>query len=127
MALAEAEREKTKAAMDAAQTAQRLADMEARKRKLAEMKANQEEEEKQRALDKLVHNKAAYRKYTLDDIEAATDYFASAHKIGEGGYGPVFKATLDHTAVAIKILRPDISQGQKQFQQEVTMLVNPVS
>ncbi|TYH20772.1 hypothetical protein ES288_A05G455700v1 [Gossypium darwinii] len=127
VALAEAEREKTKAAMDAAQTAQRLADMEARKRKLAELKANQEEEEKQRALDKLVNNKAAYRKYTLDDIEAATDYFASAHKIGEGGYGPVFKATLDHTAVAIKILRPDISQGQKQFQQEVTMLVNPVS
>ncbi|KAG4203547.1 hypothetical protein ERO13_A05G406800v2 [Gossypium hirsutum] len=122
VALAEAEREKTKAAMDAAQTAQRLADMEARKRKLAELKANQEEEEKQRALDKLVNNKAAYRKYTLDDIEAATDYFASAHKIGEGGYGPVFKATLDHTAVAIKILRPDISQGQKQFQQEVEVL-----
>ncbi|MQM13802.1 hypothetical protein Taro_046728 [Colocasia esculenta] len=36
-----------------------------------------------------------------------------------GGYGPVFKASLDHTAVAIKILRPDAAQGARQFQQEL--------
>ncbi|GMI86055.1 hypothetical protein like AT5G12000 [Hibiscus trionum] len=122
VALAKAEREKAKAAVEAAQVAQRLAEMEARKRKLAESKANREEEEKKRALDKLVNNKPAYRKYTIDDVEAATDYFSGEHKIGEGGYGTVFKGTLDHTAVAIKVLRQDISQGQKQFQQEVEVL-----
>ncbi|KAK9025176.1 hypothetical protein V6N11_065072 [Hibiscus sabdariffa] len=122
VALAKAEREKTKAAMEAAQMAQRLAEMEARKRKLAELKASREEEEKNRALDRLVNNKASYRKYTIDDMEAATDYFADEHKIGEGAYGSVFKGTLDHTAVAIKVLRPDMSQGQKQFQQEVEVL-----
>ncbi|XWS18844.1 hypothetical protein CRYUN_Cryun32bG0079800 [Craigia yunnanensis] len=122
MALAEAERQKTKAAMEAAVMARRLADMEAQKRKLTELKATREEEAKRRAQDQLVNNKAVYRKYTIDEIEAATNYFASSHKIGEGGYGPVFKATLDHTAVAIKILRPDISQGQRQFQQEVEVL-----
>ncbi|XWS12102.1 hypothetical protein CRYUN_Cryun37aG0061600 [Craigia yunnanensis] len=122
MALAEAERQKTKAAMEAAHMARRLADMEAHKRKLAELKATREEEAKRRALDQLVNNKAVYRKYTIDEIEAATNYFASSHKIGEGGNGPVFKATLDHTAVAVKVLRPDISQGKRQFQQEVEVL-----
>ncbi|XVF27012.1 hypothetical protein REPUB_Repub14bG0069700 [Reevesia pubescens] len=122
MALAEAERQKTKAAMDAAKMARHLADMEVQKRKLAELKANREEEAKKRALDQLVNNKAVYRKYTIDEIEAATNYFASSLKIGEGEYGPVFKATLDHTAVAVKVLRPDMSQGQKQFQQEVEVL-----
>ncbi|KAK6284350.1 hypothetical protein POUND7_003302 [Theobroma cacao] len=122
MAVAEAERQKTKAAMEAAQMAQLLADMEAQKRKLAELKAIREAEAKKRALDQLANNKAVYRKYTIDEIEAATGYFASSHKIGEGGYGPVFRATLDHTAVAIKVLRPGISQGQKQFQQEVEVL-----
>ncbi|XVF74364.1 hypothetical protein PTKIN_Ptkin13bG0104700 [Pterospermum kingtungense] len=121
-ALAEAEKQKTKAAMEAAHMAQRLADMEAQKRKLAELKATREEEAKRRALDQLVNNKAVYRKYTINEIEAATNHFASSHKIGEGGYGPVFRATLDHTDVAIKVLRPDISQGQRQFQQEVEVL-----
>ncbi|XP_022723760.1 U-box domain-containing protein 34-like [Durio zibethinus] len=122
IALAKAETQKTKAAMEAAHMARRLADMEAQKRKLAELKATHEEEAKRRALDQLVNNKPVYRKYTIDEIEAATNYFASSNKIGEGGYGPVFKATLDHTAVAVKVLRPDISQGQRQFQQEVEVL-----
>ncbi|XVF86840.1 hypothetical protein PTKIN_Ptkin18bG0074800 [Pterospermum kingtungense] len=122
LALAEAERQKTKAAMVAAKVAQRLADMEAQKSKLAELKANREEEEKNRALDQLANNKPVYRKYTIDEIEAGTNYFARSNKVGEGGYGPVFKATLDHTAVAVKVLRPDISQGQRQFQKEVEVL-----
>ncbi|KAK3152155.1 hypothetical protein QOZ80_2BG0155160 [Eleusine coracana subsp. coracana] len=45
-------------------------------------------------------------------------------KIGEGGYGPVYKATLDNTTVAIKILHSNITQGLKQFRQEVDLLNN---
>ncbi|GJS64265.1 U-box domain-containing protein 35-like protein isoform X2 [Tanacetum coccineum] len=44
------------------------------------------------------------------------------HIIGEGGYGAVFKAKLDHTPVAIKVLRPDAKQGKQQFQQEVDII-----
>ncbi|OMO66170.1 hypothetical protein COLO4_30717 [Corchorus olitorius] len=121
-AVAAAERQKTKAAMEAAQMAQLIAEMEAQKRKLAELKAFREAEAKQRALDQLANNKAAYRKYTINEIEAATDHFTMSYKIGEGGYGPVFKGTLDYTDVAIKVLRPDISQGQNQFKQEVEVL-----
>ena len=45
--------------------------------------------------------------------------FSEKLKIGEGGYGPVYRGKLDHTRVAIKVLRPDAAQGRKQFQQEV--------
>ncbi|TVU47032.1 hypothetical protein EJB05_06608, partial [Eragrostis curvula] len=58
-----------------------------------------------------------YRKYTIEEIEHATE-----NKIGEGGYGPVYKGFLDHTQVAIKVLRPDAAQGRSQFQQEVEVL-----
>nr|GMC77248.1 U-box domain-containing protein 35-like [Ipomoea batatas] len=63
-----------------------------------------------------------YRRYTIDEIEVATEYFSEARKIGEGGYGPVFKCYLDHTVVAVKVLRPDAAQGREQFQQEVEIL-----
>lgn len=63
----------------------------------------------------------SYRRYSMDEIDLATDYFSDRLKIGEGGYGPVYQATLNNTLVAIKALRSDISttQGLKQFQQEV--------
>ncbi|KAF9685129.1 hypothetical protein SADUNF_Sadunf03G0022300 [Salix dunnii] len=40
------------------------------------------------------------------------------------GYGPVFKATPDHTFIVIKVLRSDSSQGQRQFCKEVEDLSN---
>ncbi|TVU33440.1 hypothetical protein EJB05_25257, partial [Eragrostis curvula] len=58
------------------------------------------------------------RTYTPQDIAEATDRFAPELKIGEGGYGPVYKATLDNTLVAIKILHSNVTQGLKQFRQE---------
>lgn len=119
MASIEVERQKAKAAMEAAQIAQQLADKETRKRKTAEIKAKQEQEERNRAMNDKIQNSSMYRRYTIQEIEVATDYFKHSKKIGEGGYGPVFSGLLDHTPVAIKVLRPDISQGQKQFQQEV--------
>ncbi|KAL1532197.1 U-box domain-containing protein 34-like [Salvia divinorum] len=63
-----------------------------------------------------------YRKYSIEEIELATDCFHESRKIGEGGYGPVYKCSLDHTPVAVKVLRPDAAQGRSQFQQEVEVL-----
>lgn len=62
-----------------------------------------------------------YKRYTLEEIEKVTDNFSDALKIGEGGYGPVYKCSLDHALVAIKILRSDVTQGIKQFIQEVNL------
>ncbi|XP_073139207.1 U-box domain-containing protein 35-like isoform X2 [Henckelia pumila] len=122
MAIVEREKQKCKAAVQLAQKAQRIAELESVKRKRAEMKFKHEAEEKQKAMDALARCVIQYRRYSIHEIEIATNYFSSSQKIGEGGYGHVYKATLDHTPVAIKVLSSDISQGQKQFQREVEVL-----
>jgi hypothetical protein len=119
MAMFEMEKAKCRAAIEAAEKAKRIAELEAHKRQKAELKARKESEERRRAMNALNKVDVRYRRYTIEEIEFATSNFAQALKIGEGGYGPVYKAMLDHTQVAIKVLRPDASQGRKQFQQEV--------
>lgn len=113
------EKAKCRTAEEAAEKAQRMAELEGQRRKQAEMKAISEEKDKDRAVSALAHNDVRYRKYTIEEIEEATEQFANHRKIGEGGYGPVYNGELDHTPVAIKVLRPDAAQGKKQFQQEV--------
>ncbi|KAL0324038.1 UNVERIFIED_CONTAM: U-box domain-containing protein 52 [Sesamum calycinum] len=122
LALAEKEKAKSRAALEHAEAAQRIAELEAQKRINAEMKALKEAEEKTRMLSSLSQPDCRYRKYTIEEIEVATEYFAQSRKIGEGGYGPVYKCYLDHTPVAVKVLRPDATHGRSQFQQEVEIL-----
>lgn len=122
LAVAEKEKAKCRAALEAAEEAQRIAEREAQRRISAERKALKEAEEKKKVLDALAQSDCRYRKYTIEEIETATEHFAATRKIGEGGYGPVYKCFLDHTQVAIKVLRPDAAQGRSQFQQEVEVL-----
>ncbi|XP_016458575.1 U-box domain-containing protein 35-like isoform X1 [Nicotiana tabacum] len=122
LAIAETEKAKCRAAIEAAKKAQKMVEIEAQRRKYAELKAKQEGEKKNRAMNVLSQNDLRYRKYTIEEIEAATKNFSSSLKVGEGGYGPVFKGKLDHTPVAIKVLSADAAQGKKQFQQEVEVL-----
>lgn len=119
LATAEREKAKAKAALEAAEASQRIAKLEAQKRINAEMVAIKEAEERKKMLNTLAQTDLRYRKYTIEEIEAATELFSESRKIGEGGYGPVYKSYLDHTPVAIKVLRPDAAQGRSQFQQEV--------
>ncbi|XP_034203569.1 U-box domain-containing protein 52-like [Prunus dulcis] len=121
LALIKKEREKCKAAMEAAEAAQRIAELEAHKRRNAEMKALKEAEERNQATEARAYN-LRYRKYTIEEIEAGTNKFSQTDKVGEGGYGPVYRGELDHTQVAVKILRPGAAQGHSQFQQEVEVL-----
>ncbi|KAG6771496.1 hypothetical protein POTOM_022864 [Populus tomentosa] len=116
------ERAKCKAAIEAAESSQRIAELELQKRLNAEMIAQKEFQEKNKALASIANSDLRYRKYTIEEIEAATDEFSNSLKIGEGGYGPVYKSYLDHTPVAIKVLRPDAAHGRSQFQQEVEVL-----
>lgn len=122
LALAEVERQKAKAALESAEMSQRLAEIETQKRKLAELKVKHEEEQRIRTLQEVVYNSIPYRRYNIKEIQVATNGFDNALKIGEGGYGPVFKGVLDHTVVAIKVLKPDLAHGERQFQQEVLIL-----
>ncbi|KAL6504053.1 hypothetical protein OROGR_025976 [Orobanche gracilis] len=116
---AEQERAKYKVAMENAQAAQRVAEIESRRRVSAEMTVIEasNDEEKTLSLSSL-----RYRRYSIDEIEKATEFFSTSQKVGEGGYGPVYKCYLDHTPVAVKVLRPDAAQGRSQFNKEVEVL-----
>ncbi|XP_052201517.1 probable LRR receptor-like serine/threonine-protein kinase RFK1 isoform X2 [Diospyros lotus] len=52
--------------------------------------------------------------FTLKQIKAATNNFDSANKIGEGGFGPVYKGLLsDGTEIAVKQLSSKSRQGNR--------------
>ncbi|KAL8139832.1 hypothetical protein V2J09_005853 [Rumex salicifolius] len=105
------EKHKQKVSKEVACISQQLAEIETRARNVKNIKYDEKESDD-----------IQYRKFTLEDIEIATDYFSASLKVGEGGYGPVYKGELDNTKVAIKVLRPDVSQGLVQFKKEVEVL-----
>ncbi|KAI3853134.1 hypothetical protein MKX03_004379 [Papaver bracteatum] len=56
-------------------------------------------------------------------IEAATNNFSHTNKIGEGGYGPVYKGkTLEGQQIAVKRLSKDSGQGITEFKNEVMLI-----
>ncbi|XP_047312630.1 probable LRR receptor-like serine/threonine-protein kinase At1g53430 [Impatiens glandulifera] len=61
--------------------------------------------------------------FSLRQIEAATNNFDAANKIGEGGFGPVYKGILlDGTVVAVKQLSSKSKQGNREFLNEIGMI-----
>lgn len=65
--------------------------------------------------------------FSLKEIEEATCNFHPSLKIGEGGYGSIYRGVLRHTQVAIKALHPDSSQGPSEFQREVKIVWTLIS
>ncbi|MED6106713.1 hypothetical protein PIB30_007036 [Stylosanthes scabra] len=61
--------------------------------------------------------------FTLRQIRAATNNFDRAFKIGQGGFGPVYKGVLtDGTRVAVKQLSDKSKQGNREFITEIGMI-----
>ncbi|KAF2302948.1 hypothetical protein GH714_011742 [Hevea brasiliensis] len=61
--------------------------------------------------------------FTLKQIRAATNNFDPANKIGEGGFGPVYKGLFsDGTVIAVKQLSSKSSQGNREFLNEIGMI-----
>ncbi|KAH9779348.1 putative leucine-rich repeat receptor-like serine/threonine-protein kinase [Citrus sinensis] len=61
--------------------------------------------------------------FTLKQIKAATNNFAPDNKIGEGGFGPVYKGLLaDGTVIAVKQLSSKSKQGNREFINEIGMI-----
>ncbi|GAA0152952.1 transmembrane signal receptor [Lithospermum erythrorhizon] len=61
--------------------------------------------------------------FTYKELKIATDDFSPANKIGEGGFGSVFKGKLRNgTVVAIKVLSAGSSQGVREFLTEITVI-----
>jgi sugar-specific transcriptional regulator TrmB len=64
-------------------------------------------------------NLALFSEFSRSELRQATRNFSDTMKIGEGGFGCVYKGVLRNTTVAIKMLHSESSQGKSQFQQEV--------
>ncbi|RWR96281.1 putative leucine-rich repeat receptor-like serine/threonine-protein kinase isoform X1 [Cinnamomum micranthum f. kanehirae] len=61
--------------------------------------------------------------FTLRQLKAATNNFDDANKIGEGGFGPVYKGLLyDGTIIAVKQLSSKSKQGNREFVNEIGMI-----
>ncbi|KMT13207.1 hypothetical protein BVRB_4g086110 isoform A [Beta vulgaris subsp. vulgaris] len=63
--------------------------------------------------------------YTYKEVQHATENFSQANKIGQGGFGLVYKGKLrDGTLVAVKVLSAESRQGLREFVTELTVLAN---
>ncbi|KAL0914451.1 hypothetical protein M5K25_014799 [Dendrobium thyrsiflorum] len=65
--------------------------------------------------------------YSYKVLRKATDNFSPANKLGEGGFGCVYKGRLKNgEIVAIKVLSSESRQGVREFLNELTVISNVV-
>ncbi|KAL6180474.1 hypothetical protein ACLB2K_047137 [Fragaria x ananassa] len=64
------------------------------------------------------------KRFSLRELQVATDTFSNRHILGRGGFGKVYKGRLaDGSLVAVKRLKEERTQGgELQFQTEVEMI-----
>ncbi|XP_061373816.1 cysteine-rich receptor-like protein kinase 43 isoform X2 [Gastrolobium bilobum] len=61
--------------------------------------------------------------FAYETLAAATKNFSALHKLGQGGFGPVFKGKLnDGREIAVKKLSHTSNQGKKEFTNEAKLL-----
>ncbi|KAF8408756.1 hypothetical protein HHK36_004824 [Tetracentron sinense] len=61
--------------------------------------------------------------YTYKELRIATEEFSPANKIGEGGFGSVYKGRLKNgTIAAIKVLSAESRQGVREFLTELNVI-----
>lgn len=61
--------------------------------------------------------------YTYKELKVATEDFSLANKIGEGGFGSVYKGKLkDGKIAAIKVLSAESRQGLREFLTEINVI-----
>ncbi|XP_010919905.2 U-box domain-containing protein 35 [Elaeis guineensis] len=120
--VAQQEKKRREAAEREAEYARERAEKEALQRKDVEKIIAREADEKKRMEKALSCNGVQFRNYTWEEIESATSSFSDHFKIGLGANGTVYKGSLHHTSVAVKILHSNDSHRTKQFKRELEVL-----
>ncbi|KAM1169103.1 hypothetical protein ACFX13_031655 [Malus domestica] len=74
-------------------------------------------------IDEVVSGVLNVKQYTYMELQIATENFSKENKIGQGGFGSVYKGTLrDGTLAAIKVLSAESSQGSREFLTEIEVI-----
>ncbi|KAL4599912.1 hypothetical protein ACB092_11G161200 [Castanea dentata] len=61
--------------------------------------------------------------FSYESVSAATNNFSDANKLGEGGFGPVYKGKLlKGQEIAVKMLSKRSGQGLEEFRNEITLI-----
>ncbi|KAL0836652.1 LOW QUALITY PROTEIN: hypothetical protein Bca101_088542 [Brassica carinata] len=61
--------------------------------------------------------------FQMHTIRTATNNFSSSNKLGQGGFGPVYKGILlDGKEIAVKRLSSSSGQGTEEFMNEITLI-----
>ncbi|KAG5012568.1 hypothetical protein AAZX31_09G101800 [Glycine max] len=72
--------------------------------------------------DQIQYSSMAPKKFKLMEITKATGGFSPQNKLGEGGFGTVYKGLLDNKEVAVKRVSKNSRQGKQEFVAEVTTI-----
>ncbi|KDP32521.1 hypothetical protein JCGZ_14724 [Jatropha curcas] len=76
-------------------------------------------------VDEVVSSVQNTNLYTYKELRIATENFNPANKVGEGGFGSVYKGVLkDGSVVAIKVLSADSRQGLREFLTEIKLIAD---
>uniref|UniRef100_A0A7N0UUX8 non-specific serine/threonine protein kinase n=1 Tax=Kalanchoe fedtschenkoi TaxID=63787 RepID=A0A7N0UUX8_KALFE len=90
-------------------------------RKLEQISRQEEYPELERAISM---SATSPHKCQLKELKQATNNFSSKNKLGEGGFGTVYKGVLHDKEVAVKRISKDSRQGKQEFLSEVTTIGN---
>ncbi|CAJ2673031.1 unnamed protein product [Trifolium pratense] len=73
--------------------------------------------------DQIQHSSMAPKKYKLKELMIATSDFSRRNKLGEGGFGTVYKGILENNKeIAVKRVSKNSRQGKQEFMAEVTTI-----
>ncbi|XP_024199741.2 G-type lectin S-receptor-like serine/threonine-protein kinase At1g61500 isoform X1 [Rosa chinensis] len=71
------------------------------------------------------HDSSELKVYDFDSILIATDNFSITNKLGQGGFGPVYKGMLpEGKEIAVKRLSSSSGQGVEEFKNEMLVFSN---
>ncbi|KAL5564978.1 hypothetical protein UlMin_028142 [Ulmus minor] len=94
------------------------------RRKRAARRKEEEEEKYDESIDDEFEKGAGPKRFTYRELSYATNSFAEEGKLGEGGFGGVYKGVLSesNTQVAVKRISRGSKQGRKEYVSEVKII-----
>jgi len=72
--------------------------------------------------DQIQYSSMAPKKFRLRELTKATGGFSLQNKLGQGGFGTVYKGLLENKEVAVKRVSKNSRQGKQEFVAEVTTI-----